>query len=565
MLLFMEKKWWTLIVVCAATFMLLLDVTIVIVALPTIQSGLHASFSDLQWVIDAYALTLASVLLAAGSLADRYGRRLLFSFGLIVFTLGSLFCGVAISPIMLILSRCAQGIGGAILFSTSLALLAQSFHGKERGMAFGIWGAVTGVAAGLGPVLGGLIVTGINWRGIFLVNLPVGVAAIFVTRWKVEESETPHAGRPDWAGFVALTTGLISFVYGLIRAGEMSWSDIGVVICFALACVCFAMFVWIERRVDHPLFDLALFRIPTFSGGLVAAFAMNGSLYAMFLYLALYLQDDLGHSALATGMQLLLISGTSIVSSLFAGAFHERVPVRWLVGPGLLMVGVGLLLNSGLNGSSSWTHLIPGFIVAGVGSGIVNPPLASTAVGVVAPQNSGMASGVNTTFRQIGIATGTAVYGSLFASALRQKLGQDLARTPSLEGHLSGFVSAVQQGDAARAINAVPGSLRAPLTAAVHASFASALDVLLVVSAVLALVGGACSGALIRRRDFLVSHPQSSPVANEPLNSPVSDSGIKVGTLDDVDQRRSDQHRGSAYFTSTLESEQLRKWLERGE
>src|SRR5580692_9043423 len=165
----MERKWWTLVVVGAATFMLLLDVTIVTVALPEIQRGLHASFSDVQWVVDAYALTLASVLLTAGALADRYGRRLLFSVGLIVFTLGSLFCGVAISPIMLILSRCAQGIGGAILFSTSLALLAQSFHGKERGMAFGIWGAVTGVAAGLGPVLGGLIVTGINWRGIFLV------------------------------------------------------------------------------------------------------------------------------------------------------------------------------------------------------------------------------------------------------------------------------------------------------------------------------------------------------------------------------------------------------------
>ena len=189
----MEKKWWTLVVVCAATFMLLLDITIVIVALPTIQSELHASFSDMQWVVDAYALTLASVLLTAGSLADRYGHRLLFTVGLVVFTLGSLLCGIAQSPIMLIVSRSAQGIGGAILFATSLALLAQSFHGKERGMAFGIWGAVTGVAAGLGPVLGGVITTGISWRGIFLVNLPVGVAALVVTRWQVDESKTPHA------------------------------------------------------------------------------------------------------------------------------------------------------------------------------------------------------------------------------------------------------------------------------------------------------------------------------------------------------------------------------------
>jgi EmrB/QacA subfamily drug resistance transporter len=506
MLFAMEKKWWTLIVVCVATFMLLLDVTIVIVALPTIQSGLHASFSDLQWVIDAYALTLASVLLTAGSLADRYGRRLFFAVGLIIFTLGSLLCGIAQSPIMLILSRSAQGIGGAILFATSLALLAQNFQGKERGMAFGIWGAITGVAAGLGPVLGGLIVTGISWRGIFLVNLPFGVAALIVTLWKVDESKTPHAGRPDWAGFVTLTAGLISLVYGLIRAGEIAWSDTGVGICLVLSGLFFVLFVVLECRADHPLFDLSLFRIPTFSGGLLAAFAMNGSLYAMFLYLALYLQDDLGHSALETGLQLLLISGTSIVASLGAGAFHERVPVRWLIGPGLLLVGVGLLLNAGLNGTSTWTHLIPGFIVGGIGSGIVNPPLASTAVGVVAPQRSGMASGVNTTFRQIGIATGTAVYGSIFASALRHRLGQALASTPSLERRLSGVVTAVHQGDAPRAFNAVPGSLRAPLVVAVHTSFASALNVLLVVSGVLALVGAVGSGLLIRRRDFVVAH-----------------------------------------------------------
>jgi EmrB/QacA subfamily drug resistance transporter len=501
--------------------MLLLDITIVIVALPTIQSELHASFSDVQWVIDAYALTLASVLLTAGSLADRYGRRLLFIVGLGVFTVGSLLCGVAQSPIMLILSRSAQGIGGAILFATSLALLAQSFHGKERGMAFGIWGAVTGVAAGLGPVLGGVITDGISWRGIFLVNLPVGVAALVVTLRQVDESKTPHAARPDWAGFATLTAGLVSLVYGLIRAGEIAWGDNGVDICLALAVVLLVAFVAVELRADHPLFDLSLFRIPTFSGGLAAAFAMNGSLYAMFLYLVLYLQDDLGYSALATGTRILLISGISIVSSIFAGVFSERMPIRWLIGPGLLLVGVGLLLMTGLDGGSSWTHLIPGFIVAGVGSGIVNPPLASTAVGVVAPQRSGMASGVNTTFRQIGIATGIAVYGSLFASALREKLGQALAGIPSLERHLPGVVTAIQQGNAAQAINAVLPPLRAPLVAAIHASFASALDVLLVVSAVLALVGAACSGVLIRRQDFVVSHHQPTPEPTELLGSPV--------------------------------------------
>ncbi len=341
----MDKKWWTLVVVCAATFMLLLDVTIVIVALPTIQSGLHASFSDVQWVVDAYALTLASVLLTAGSLADRYGRRLLFTIGLVVFTLGSLLCGVAQSPIMLILSRSAQGIGGAILFATSLALLAQTFHGHERGMAFGIWGAITGIAVGLGPVLGGVITTGINWRGIFLVNLPVGVAALAITRWKVGESKTPNAARPDWAGFATLTAGLVSLTYGLIRAGEISWSDSGVIICLALAAVILTAFALVERRAKNPLFDLSLFRIPTFRGGLAAAFAMNGSLYAILLYLVLYLQDDLGYSALGTGLRLLVMSGVTLVTATIAGRLSTHMPVRWLIGPGLLLVGVGLLAD----------------------------------------------------------------------------------------------------------------------------------------------------------------------------------------------------------------------------
>jgi len=417
---------------------------------------------------------------------------------------------------MLILSRSAQGVGGAILFATSLALLAQSFHGHERGVAFGVWGAVTGVAVGLGPVLGGIITTGISWRGIFLVNLPIGVAALAVTRWRVAESKTPNAARPDWAGFATLTAGLVSLVYGLIRAGEISWSDNGVIICLAAAVVLLGAFVAVERRARHPLFDLGLFRIPTFSGGLAAAFAMNGSLYAILLYLVLYLQDDLGFSALGTGVRLLILSGATLVTATIAGRLSTHMPVRWLIGPGLLLVGVGQLLMTGLDGSSSWTHLVPGFVVAGAGAGMVNPPLASTAVGVVTPHRSGMASGVNTTFRQIGIATGIAVYGTIFASSLRDKMNSALAGTPGFRHLLPSVVSDIQQGDGARAIASVPASLREPLIVAVHSSFASTLDLLLVVSGGLALVGAVCSASLIRSKDFVAQQgPQPSPPAAE--------------------------------------------------
>lgn len=505
----MDRKWWTLVVVCAATFMLLLDITIVIVALPEIQRGLHASFSDVQWVIDAYALTLASLLLTAGSLADRYGRRLLFVIGLVIFTLGSLLCGFAQSPLMLTLSRSAQGVGGAILFATSLALLAQSFRGKDRGVAFGVWGAITGIAVALGPILGGVITTGISWRGIFLVNIPVGVIAIAITLWRVDESKTPDASRPDWTGFAVLTVGLLSLVYGLIRASENGWGNGGVWFCLAFAVVLFVIFIAVEHRSAHPMFDLSLFRTPTFSGGLIVAFTMNGSLFAMLLYLVLYLQDDLGYSALATGARLLVLSGGTMVSATVAGRLSSRMPVRWLIGPGLALVGVGLLLMGGLSGTTTWTHLVLGFILAGVGSGMVNPPLASTAVGVVTPERSGMASGVNTTFRQIGIAVGIALYGTIFSSALQNGLSHSLASLHFSAARVAAVVTAIKQGYGAHVIHSVPESQRGQVIAALHSSFAGSLNDLLIVSGVMALVGALSALLLIRPKDFVATSAPS--------------------------------------------------------
>jgi predicted MFS family arabinose efflux permease len=324
----------------------------------------------------------------------------------------------------------------------------------------------------------------------------------------VDESKTPHASRPDWTGFAVLTAGLVSLVYGLIRAGEIGWGDAGTVVCLALAGALLVSFGLVELRANNPLFDLSLFRTPTFSGGLIAAFAMNGSLFAMFVYLVLYLQDDLGYSALATGIRFLLITGGSLVAATAAGRLSSHMPVRWLIGPGLALVGVGLFLMSTLSATSTWTHLIPGFIVAGIGSGMVNPPLASTAVGVVEPQRSGMASGVNTTFRQIGIAVGIAVYGSIFTTQLRHDLTHGVSGIPGLSGRGPQIADTLQQGKIGRVFGVIPPSTRAQLSHAIHSSFAATLRDLLIVSGVLALVGAACSVTLIRSRDFIASRPQ---------------------------------------------------------
>jgi EmrB/QacA subfamily drug resistance transporter len=506
----MDKKWWTLLAVCMGTFMLLLDVTIVIVAQPAIQGGLHAGFSDVQWVLDAYALTLASLLLTSGVLADRYGRKRLFQIGLVIFTLGSLLCGVAQDPLMLILSRSAQGVGGAIMFATSLALLGHSFRGKDRGVAFGAWGAVTGVATALGPVLGGVIVTDWSWRGIFLVNVPVGVIAVALTAWQVDESKSPHPTRPDWTGFALLTSGLVTLVYGLIRAGEDSWSDTGVIVCLAIGFVLLAGFIAAERRIAHPMFDLSLLRTPTFAGGSIAAFAMNGSLYAVLLWLVLYLQDILGYSAQDAGLRLAIISGAQFVTAVIAGRFSERVPARWLIGPGLALVGIGLVVMAGLSGDSSWTHLIPGFIVAGLGSGMVNPPLASTAIGVVPPDKAGMASGINATFRQIGIAAGIAALGSIFTTAVQH----NLAHASPVGSSAAQIVTKVRQGQVGQLIGSLPPARRGEVELAIRSAFAAGLNDLLYVTAGLALVGALCALLLIRGKDFVRrTDPQATPPA----------------------------------------------------
>src|SRR3954447_19862667 len=368
------SKWMTLVAVSLGTFMLLLDITIVNVALPDIQTSLDASFSDLQWVVDAYALTLAALLLTAGSLADMYGRRLLYAIGLVVFTSASMLCGFANDHLFLELSRGAQGVGGAIMFSVSLALLANAFRGKDRGVAFGVWGAITGIAVAIGPLLGGVLTSGLSWRWIFFVNLPIGIAALFMTWTRVAESKDPNPRRPDWAGVVTFTLALGSLIYALIESSERGFSDARVVGCFIASAVLLVAFLAAERFGDHPMFDLRLFKLPTFTGGLVAAFGISASMFSMFLYLVLYIQDLLRYSPFETGLRLLVVSAAIMVTAAVAGRLTEHVPVRWLIGPGLLLVGAGLLLMRGLTASSGWTHLVPGFVVAGIGVGLINPP-----------------------------------------------------------------------------------------------------------------------------------------------------------------------------------------------
>jgi EmrB/QacA subfamily drug resistance transporter len=501
----MARKWWTLTAVVIGVFMLLLDVTIVNVALPDIERQLHASLSDVQWVIDAYALALATLLLTAGSLADLLGRRRVFAVGIAIFILGSFLCGVAGSALVLSLSRAFQGIGGAVMFATALALLADAFRGgRDRGVAFGAFGAVAGIAVAVGPVLGGAITSGLSWRWIFFVNVPVGLAAIAITLLRVEESRDPAARRPDWPGFATFSVGLAAFVYGLIKSSADGWGSDLVVGCLVTSGVLIAAFLAIEVRRREPMFDLDLLGKPTFVGGLTSAFAISASLFSLLTFIVLYFQNILGYSAIGTGLRLLALTGAIFLSAGIAGRLSSRVPVRLLIGPGFVLVGAGLLLMRGISVGSDWTHLLPGLIVAGLGAGMVTVPLASTAVGVVHHTRAGMASGVNNTFRQVGVAAGVAALGSIFASHVRDRVVSGLASTP-LADHSHRVALEVSTGHATQAIAAAPAAARAQLGAVSQSSFVDGLNLILLIAAVAAFAAAALALALIRQRDFVDS------------------------------------------------------------
>jgi EmrB/QacA subfamily drug resistance transporter len=500
-----ERKWWTLIAVSVAIFMLLLDITVVNVALPDIQRSLHSSFSDLQWVVNAYSLTLAAFLLTAGSLADKVGRRLVFTIGLVVFTLSSAACGLSSSPLGLNLARAVQGTGGAMMFATSLALIAGAFHGRERGVAFGVFGGVIGAAVAVGPVVGGVITSGIGWEWIFFVNVPIGIAGVALTLSQVSESRDPDARGVDWAGLITFSGALFLLVFALVQGNEKGWGSTEIVSFLAGSVVLMVAFLVAELRQSRPMLDLSLFRRPAFAGASIVAFAISSSMFAMFLYLTLYIQDVLGYSPLQAGLRFLPVTLLSFFVAPISGRLSVRVPVRLLLSIGLLLVSGGLLAMTAVDASSDWTTLIPGFLLAGAGIGLINPPLASTAIGVVHHSRSGMASGINNTFRQVGIATGIAGLGAIFQHDIVRDTTSALARSGSSVVLPKGSSAALVSGGFSHVAAAFPPSARATLTHAYRVGFTSSFTSILEIAAAIALIGSGCALALVRSKDFVAS------------------------------------------------------------
>jgi EmrB/QacA subfamily drug resistance transporter len=511
----MQRKWWTLLAVSVATFMLLLDITVVNVALPSIRKDLGASFTDLQWVVDAYALTLAALVLTAGSLADRLGRRRLFAAGLAIFAIASALCALAPDPTFLNLSRAVQGIGGAIMFAVSLALIAQEFPaGRERGTAMGMYGATIGVAVAIGPLVGGGLTDWLGWRSIFYLNVPIGIAAIAITYLKVRESRDPNATRVDWPGVATFSAALFMLILALVRGNDEGWGSTLIVSLFAASAAVLIAFVAIERRAAEPMLPLGLFRRASFTGVQLAAFAVSGSLFALFLYLTLYLQNYLGYSPLQAGVRYLPITLASFVAAPVAGALLSRVPARLMMSGALAAAGVGLLLMSGVGSNDEWTTLLGGFLVAGAGVGLLNPVIADVALSVVPKEQSGMAAGINDTFRQVGVSVGIAVWGAIFVARGGDKVAALLAGTPAAAGNRPHqLVEAASSGNLHQALAEVPPQSRAAVSHAAREGFLSGLNDVLTLGALLSFAGAALALLLVREREIERAPLQPEPAA----------------------------------------------------
>src|SRR3954471_6709327 len=485
----MNRKWWTLGVVSVATFMLLLDITVVNTALPAIQKDLGGSFTDLQWVIDAYALSLAALVLTAGSLADRLGRRRVFAAGLAIFSVASLMCGLAPDPTFLNVSRAVQGIGGAIMFAVSLALVAQEFPaGRERGAAMGIYGATIGIAVAIGPLVGGLLTDGFGWQSVFLLNVPIGIAAIAITYWKVAESRDPNATRVDWAGLATFSSALFLMVLALVRGNDEGWGSALIVSLMASAAVLLVAFTVIERRVAQPMLPLELFRRPAFTGVQLAAFTLSGSTFALFLYLTLYMQNFLGYSPVDAGLRYLPITVASFVVAPLAGMALARIQARYLMTGGLALTGTGLALMAGLKMDSEWTALLAGFVLSGIGVGLLNPVIADVALSVVPKERSGMAAGINDTFRQVGIAVGIAAWGAVFLGAGASKT-QEVAGSALSGDEARQLIEATSSGALPQAVSSLPQQAQAKVRNAAEQGFLHGLNTILILGAALSFAG----------------------------------------------------------------------------
>ena len=411
-----NRKWWTLGALCFALFMIMLDNTVVNVALPAIQRELGISRAELEWTVAAYALTFASLLLTGGKLGDLFGRRLIFVIGLIVFTTSSLFCGLSSSGAELITARAVQGVGAALMMPATLSIISATFAVRERGMAIGIWAGVSAMALAIGPLLGGVITEHISWNWIFYVNVPIGIAGVVAAILVVPESrDTSREQRLDLPGVLTSGIGLLAIVYALIEANQYGWTSARILCLLVIGAVALAAFVLLEQHQRLPMLDLSLFRSGTFAGANLVAILVTLAMFGIFVFFPIYMQTFLGWSPIQAGAALLPWTLMIVVFAPIAGKLSDRVGSRWLMAGGMSVVAVCCLLLSTVTLHSGFWNMVPAFLLGGLGMSFVMTPMSAAAMGAAPVDKAGVASGVLNTFRQVGVALGIGVTGAIVA------------------------------------------------------------------------------------------------------------------------------------------------------
>jgi EmrB/QacA subfamily drug resistance transporter len=430
-----RRKWWTLAAVAFGLFMIMLDNTVVNVALPAIQEDLGIGLSELQWIVTGYALTFAALMLIGGKLADAYGRRLIFVLGIVVFTGASLWCGLAGSGEMLITARIVQGAGAAMMNPATLSIIAATFPPRQRGMAIGIWAGVSALALAIGPLVGGLLTEHLSWHWIFFVNVPVGVLGVVASFLLIDESKDETHESLDLPGLATSALGLFSLTYGLIEANSYGWTSARILGSFAIAAVSLVSFIVIERRRRAPMLDLTLFRSGTYAGANLAMLLVALAMFGVFFFVSLYMQNVLGYSAVEAGAAFLPMTLLIILVAPVAGKLSDRHGSRWLMSGGMVLLGIQLLYFSQLGPDAGFSDLLPAFLVGGLGMALSMTPTAAAATRAVPVEKSGVGSAVLNAMRQVGGSLGIAVMGAIVAA--------EAAGRPSVEGFMAGFERAL--------------------------------------------------------------------------------------------------------------------------
>ncbi len=487
-----NRRWWALGAMCFALFMIMLDNTVVNVALPSIQRSLHASTASLEWTVNAYTLTFAVLLVTGGRLGDLFGRRKVFLTGVIVFACSSAAIGFSPSDTWLVAWRAAQGVGSAMMMPATLSIITNAFPAAERGKAIGTWAGVSALALAIGPVLGGFLVETVSWQSIFFLNLPVAAGAIVVTLFAVRESrDQTVAKRVDLPGVALLTTGLAALVLALIEGNAWHWGSPREIALYTISALALAGFVAVERRSASPMVDLRFFRSRTFLGANIVAFIVSFAMLAMFFFMALYMQNVLGFSPLQAGVRFLPSTLMIVLIAPLSGRLADRVGPRPLIVFGLTAVSGALFWQSHLTVSSGYGALLPGFVLMGIGMAFVMSPMSTAAMNSVEPTKAGVASGILSMNRMVGGTFGVAVLGALVATLGRSKIDQLLPALP--DGARTRLAASLGSGEVARGIPP-------RIVDAGHEAFVYALQYGLRLGSAVALLGALLALMLIRAR-----------------------------------------------------------------